>query len=205
VGKVTTGACMSLDGFIAGPNESGFDRLFAWHHNGDVEVPTAQSHRTFRLTEPSAAVMRNLIESTGALVVGRRLFDLTKAWDGTHPVGTPVFVVTHQPPDDWPRGDTPFTFVTDGVESAVEQARAIAGDRNVAVNGGSMASQALEAGLIDEIHIDLVPVVLGGGVPFLGKLKNVPVELAGPTVVEGRGVTHLTYHVRYPESTGGNR
>lgn len=203
MGKVITSACMSLDGFIAGPNESGFDRLFAWHHNGDVEVPTAQSDRAFRVTEASAAVLRNLIDGCGALVVGRRLFDLTKAWGGTHPVGTPVVVVTHQPPDDWPRGDTPFTFVTDGIESAVEQAKAIAGDRTVGVNGGSMASQCLEAGLIDEIHIDLAPVVLGGGVPFLENLKNVPVDLDGPTVIEGRGVTHLTYRVRYPDSTGG--
>ncbi|TDP92184.1 dihydrofolate reductase family protein [Labedaea rhizosphaerae] len=194
--KIAAGACMSLDGFIAGPEESGFEHLFAWLGNGDVEVPTAQPERTLRTSAASAEVLREHTASVGALVVGRRLFDLTKGWGGTHPWGVPVFVVTHSVPEDWANDGNPFTFVTDGVASAVEQAAEVAGvDKMVGVNGGEMARQCLELGLLDEVGIDLVPVLLGDGVPMFGKLAGAPVRLANPTVVEGDGVTHLRYRV----------
>jgi dihydrofolate reductase len=191
--KVMAGACMSLDGYIAGPGESGFEHLFRWLGDGEVEAPTAQPDRVLRMSAASAGHMREQQADTGALVVGRRLFDLTKAWGGTHPFGVPVFVVTHHAPAGWE--GTPFTFVTDGIESAVEQAKAVAGDRWVGVNGGSMAQQCLTAGLLDELRIDLIPVLLGGGVPFFGPAERT-VELAGPRVVEGSGVTHLYYQVK---------
>jgi dihydrofolate reductase len=107
-----------------------------------------------------------------------------------------VVVVTHSVPDGWPREDEAFTFVTDGIEHALETAKALAGDKVVGVNGGAIARQCLDAGLLDEIWVDLVPVLLGGGTPFFDQLKDVPVELEGPTVVEGSGVTHLRYRVR---------
>jgi dihydrofolate reductase len=195
--KVYTGASMSLDGFIAGPDESGFDQLFKWYMNGDVELPTADPGMTFRLSEVSAEYFRAAIERTGALVVGRHLFDHVSGWRGNHPMGCPVVVVTHRPaPDGWPE-DAPFTFV-DGIERAIETARALAGDKIVGVNGGTIASQCLDAGLLDEVWVDLVPVLLGGGTPFFSNLANVPAVLEGPvSVVEGVEVTHLRYTVRY--------
>jgi dihydrofolate reductase len=195
--KVFTGASMSLDGYIAGPDETGFDLLFKWYGNGDVDVPTAQAERTMHMTATSAEHFRGVMERSGALVVGRRLFDLTSGWGGIHPIGCPVVVVTHSVPDGWPRADAPFTFVTDGIESAVAQAKALAGDKVVGLNGGTIARQALDAGLLDEVWIDLVPVLLGGGTPFFERLEIAPVELEGPVwIAEGKDVTHLRYRVK---------
>jgi len=152
-----------------------------------------------RMTEDNADHWRGVVDMTGALVVGRKLFDLTNGWGGNHPMGRPVVVVTHQLPEGWPRDDAPFSFVTDGIEAAVERAKALAGDKVVGVNGGTIASQCLDAGLLDEIWVDLVPVLLGGGTSYFSELRRVPVELEGPiSVVEGADVTHLRYRVRYP-------
>jgi dihydrofolate reductase len=195
--KVYTGASMSLDGYIAGPAESGFEHLFKWYGNGDVELPTTHPEMTFRLTPVSAGHFRNVIDMTGALVVGRKLFDSTNAWGGNHPMGKPVVVATHSVPEGWPREDAPFTFATDGIEQAIEQAKALAGDKVVGVNGGTIASQCLDAGLLDEIWVDLVPVLLGDGTLFFDQLKAAPVELEGPiSVVQSTDVTHLRYRVR---------
>jgi dihydrofolate reductase len=190
-------ASMSLDGFIVGSNESGFEHLFAWYGNGDVEVPTADPKRPFRVSEASADYVRSMAETLGALVVGRHQFDVTQGWGGAHPSGVPVFVVTHQAPGDWHHPDAPFTFVTEGgVEAAVEQAKAVAGDRVVGVGPGDVAGQALDAGLLDEVRIDLVPVLLGEGKRLLGDLANIPVTFGTPQVIQGKGVTHLIYRVR---------
>jgi dihydrofolate reductase len=195
--QVYTGASMSLDGYISGPAETGFEHLFSWMGNGDVEVPTTHPDMTMRMSAVSAEHVRHVIDLTGALVVGRKLFDFTGGWGGNHPMGLPVVVVTHSVPEGWPREDAPLTFVTDGIERAIEEAKALAGDRVVGVNGGTIARQCLNAGLLDEIWVDLVPVLLGGGTPFFDELTGAPVELEGPTsVVEGTGVTHLRYRVR---------
>jgi dihydrofolate reductase len=192
---VIAGASMSVDGFIAGPGNSGFEHLFAWNGNGDVEVPTSHPDFTLRMTPQSAEHYRNYTEGCGAIVVGRRLFDMTKGWGGQHPNGANTFVVTHDAPAGW--ADNPnFTFV-DGVAPAIELAKEQAGDRIVGVNGGTMARQALEAKLLDELWLDLVPVVLGAGTPFLDQLANVPVVLSDPEVIEGKAVTHLKYKIHY--------
>ncbi len=197
MGKVYTGASMSLDGYISGPGETGFEHLFKWYANGDVAVPTTNPDMTLQMSAASAEHFRTIIDMTGALVVGRKLFDSTRGWGGNHPMGRPVVVLTHSVPEGWPREDAPFTFVTDGIESAIEQAKALAGDKVVGVNGGTIARQCLNAGLLDEIWVDLVPVLLGGGTPFLDELTGAPVELEGPTsVVQGIDVTHLRYRVR---------
>ncbi|MGH8905398.1 MAG: dihydrofolate reductase family protein [Egibacteraceae bacterium] len=193
--KVVTGASMSLDGFIADPAD-GVEHLFGWYVNGDVAVPTADPRMVFRTSEASAGVIREMIDDCGALVVGRREFDVARGYNGRHPMGVPVFVVTHEVPAGWPRADAPFTFVTDGVESAVEQAKAVAGDRTVGVGPGSIARQCLDAGLLDEVRVDLVPVLLGDGIRFFANLAKAPVAFDTPRVVEGTGVTHLLYRVR---------
>jgi dihydrofolate reductase len=197
--NVYTGASMSLDGFISGPDFTGFDHLFKWLSNGDVEIPTAHPEITPRLTEASAEHWRRLIDMTGALVVGRRLFDFTEGWGGTHPMGKPLVVLSHTVPDGWPREGSPYTFVSDGIEAAIATAKELAGDKVVGVNGGTIASQCLNAGLLDEIWVELVPVLLGAGTPFFSQLEGTPYELEGPvSIVEGTDVTHLRYRVRYP-------
>ena len=195
--NILSGASMSLDGYIAGPNESGFDQLFKWYGNGDVEIKSTHPELTFRLSEVSAAYFRETRERTGVLVVGRHLFDITSGWGGIHPLDLPVVVVTHRPPpEDWPQ-DAPFTFV-DGIEPAIEKAREIAGEKSIVVNAGTIAGQFLNAGRLDEVCVDLVPVVLGGGTPFFSGVENPPAVLEGPlSSVQGVDVTHLRYRVRY--------
>jgi dihydrofolate reductase len=106
-------------------------------------------------------------------------------------------VLTHRLPEDRPAADENFVFVTEGIEAAVAKAKEIAGDKDVGINGGQMAQQCLDAGLLDEVHVDLVPVLLGAGTPFFTGLSTKPVQLEGPyRVIEGVGVTHLTYRVR---------
>lgn len=107
----------------------------------------------------------------------------------------PVLVVTHAVPQEWVYEGSPFTFVTDGVASAVEQAREVAGDKNVGVGGADVAQQCIEAGLIDEVGIDLVPVLLGEGVRFFGSLDTGFIQLERTSVVEAPGVTHLRFRV----------
>jgi dihydrofolate reductase len=194
--KVYTGASMSLDGYISGPAESGFEHLFEWYSNGDVVVPTKMPDLTFKLTPVSAEYLQGHLAQTGSLVVGRKLFDMTKGWGGEHPLGRTVVVLTHNPPQGW--DDNPnFVFVTEGIEAAVDRAKEIAGDRVVGVNGGVIARQCLNAGLLDEIWVDLIPVLLGAGTPFFEQLGSAPVILDGPlSVVEGDRVTHLRYRVR---------
>ena len=199
MGKVKAGATMSLDGFIAGPNDSGFDRLFKWYQGGDVEVPMPDDTAGVPVSHVSPAtanLMRKEMASWGALVVGRHLYDFTNGWNGRHPLGVTTVVLTHRPPDDRPQADDNFVFVTEGIEAAVAKAREIAGDKDVAVNSGQMARQALEAGLLDEIGVDVVPVILGKGKPFFADLTIGPLEFEGPILtVQGAGVTHLRYRV----------
>jgi dihydrofolate reductase len=197
MGQVITGATMSIDGYIAGPGESGFDLLFQWYGNGDVETPTGNPDMTLRTSAASAAHLKELAESTGALLVGRHLFTIMNGWGGRHPMNVTTVVLTHRQPDDRPAADENFVFVTEGIEAAVAKAKEIAGDKNVGVNGGQMARQCLDAGLLDEVHVDLAPVLLGGGTPFFSDLGTKPIQLDGPAaVVQGVGVTHLKYVVR---------
>jgi dihydrofolate reductase len=199
MGKVVAGATVSLNGYIAGPNESGFEHLFAWFAGGDFEYPSLNPDVKFRLTEPDYRYFRDVNERIGVHVVGRRLFDLTDGWGGRHPFDKPIVVVTHSVPQPWVAAhpDAPYTFVTDGLPSAIERARAIAGNLNVNVTAGKLASQCLELGLLDVIWIDLVPVLLGSGVRFFDELEAAPILLDGPDLlVEGSRVTHLRYQIR---------
>jgi dihydrofolate reductase len=195
--KIYTGASMSLDGYIASPSDPAFEHLFAWYNAGDVEVTTTHPELTFHLTEASAAHWRRILDRFGALVVGRTLFDQTSGWGGRHPMDVPVVVLTHSVPDGWEKENESFVFVSEGIEAAVSKAAELAGDKGVGVNGGTIARQCLDAGLLDEVWIDLVPVLLGGGTPFFEQLGTAPVVLDGPVdVTEGVRVTHLRYLVR---------
>ena len=194
MGDVIADMCMSLDGYIADPDD-GIDQLFGWYFDGEVATPTASPQFTFRTSEASATHLRRAFAGIGALIAGRHLFDVAQGWGGYHPMGVPVFVVTHEAPTDWRHPEAPLTFVTDGLDSAIAQAKAVAGDKFVAVASAKLAQQCLDAGLLDAIQVNLVPVLLGTGIPFFANLAKHPVALEGPTVLEGVGVTHLTYRV----------
>jgi dihydrofolate reductase len=195
MGTVTMQASMSLDGFIADPSDA-VGALFDWYGNGDVEFTGADPDRVFRVSAASAEYLREAWANAAVGVIGRRLFDITNGWNGRPPVGEAVFVVTHRPPTDWDFPDAPFTFVTDGVASAVARAKAFAGDRVVSVSPGNVGGQAVAAGLVDEVRVDLVPVVFGAGVRYFGDYAGSPLLLENPRVVQGDRVTHLHYRLR---------
>jgi dihydrofolate reductase len=196
MGTVGVGFSMSLDGFIAGPGDDE-ERLFAWYFSGetDVNVPMGDEEMELKLSEESAEQVEGAGQTVGAIVSGRRTFDVAGAWGGRHPMDVPVFVVTHTIPQEWAERESPFTFVTDGVESAVAQAKAIAGEKNVGVTGPDIMRQCIELGLLDEIGIDLVPVLLGDGIRLFDFPGGETVELERLSVVAAPGVTHLRFRV----------
>lgn len=196
MGKVGTGFSMSLDGFIAGPNDD-IQRLFAWMFKGDTDLEQSSGDEdlSLKVSSESAELIEQATKTTGALVAGRRLFDVAGAWGGKHPMDVPVIVVTHTIPQEWVKEGSPFTFVTDGVESAVEKARQIAGDKDVVVASASIVQQCIKLGLLDNIHIDLVPILLGDGIRLFDHLGPVPIELESTSVIKTPDVTHLDFRI----------
>ncbi len=187
---------MSLDGFVADRND-GVGEVFDWYFSsGDAEFHAGGADpMTFKVSEPSAEHIRSLWSELGAVLTGRRTFEVAGGWGGKHAWG-PAFVVTHQIPEGWPRPDSTVHFVTDGIESAVLQAKAAANGKAVGVHGADTIQQLLKAGLLDELSIDVVPLLLGSGVRLFDNLADVPVVLGNPKVIAGVGVTHLRYPVR---------
>lgn len=198
MGRVVANASMSLDGYVAKQDNS-IGRLFDWLQNGEEAIPTPAGDFSVHLTAPSAEHWRRWTATVGALVCGRTLFDVTGGWEGRHTLDVPVVVLTHRVPTEWIEAhpDAPFTFVTDGVDAAIARAREIAGDRIVAVAGGTVARQCLDLGLLDEVAVDLVPVVMGeGNRPFFGALSSEDVLLGNPTLcIQGDRVIHLVFPV----------
>lgn len=196
--SVVASFCMSLDGFVARPDDS-VGPLFDWYQAGDVELPMAGYPMTFRVAPASARYLSEFLDSVrgSAFVCGRRVFEHTHGWGGHPPGGGKAFVVTHRPPPlGWPGEHlAPFTFCPD-VESAVEQAKA-AGDGTVGVSGPAIAQQCLNLGLLDEVRIDLVPVFFGSGVRYFENPVAGKAELERLEVVAGEGVTHLRYRVHH--------
>src|SRR3954452_18810897 len=193
--KVVAIMSMSLDGYVA-DLEDGVSEVFDWYVNsGDTEVDTGGSDpMTFKMSRPSAEHLRGLTSGLGAVLTGRRTFEVADGWGGNHAWG-PAFVLTHQVPAGWPRPDSTVHFVTDGIESAVNQARAAAAGKSVAVHGADTIQQLLNAGLVDEIHVDIAAVLLGSGVRLFDHLGGTPAILGNPKVIAGVGVTHLRYPV----------
>jgi dihydrofolate reductase len=187
---------MSLDGYVADAND-GVDEVFDWYFSGDVDVakPSTTSEMEFHVSAQSADHVRGLMREVGAMLTGRRTFERANGWDGRHPWDIPAFVVTHDVPAGWPRPGSNVHFVTDGIESAVARAKAAAAPKSVGVHGAQTIQQCLDAGLLDELHIDLAAVLLGGGVRLFDHLARTPAVLGNPTVVAGAGVTHLRYPV----------
>jgi dihydrofolate reductase len=202
MGKVIFENSVSLDGFVAGPNDNpenglgdGGEALFRWYSSGDVAFPLAGTDMVFHISRASADLLTEEWGKLGAMVAGRRMFDIAHAWGGYPPGGGPCFIVTHHPPEEWLKADSPFTFVTDGVESAIRQAKQAAGNKDVSLASASIAQQAIKAGLLDEIMMSLTPVLLGGGVRLFDKLGVTPLQLEIIRVVAGKDVTHLKYRI----------
>jgi dihydrofolate reductase len=202
MGKVTTGFSMSLDGFVAGPNDNpenslgdGGDRLFRWYFSGDATHQVPSGNRVFKMTKDGADMIQQASQSVGALVTARRTFDIAHAWGGKHPMDVPIVVLTHRIPQEWVKPGSTFTFVTDGVASAIEKAKKIAGDKAVAVGAPSVVKQCLQAGLMDEIHIDLVPVLLFDGIRLFDHLGIQPMDMEIVEVNATAEVVHLTFRI----------
>lgn len=197
-------AVASLDGFIADEHDDP-GPLFDWYFNGDqrlVDDAGEAQHAPFRVTERSAGYVRSFWGDIGATIQGRHLFDLTNGWDARPPAGGHLLVVSHRPkPDGWhPEADVPFF---DDVTAAVEEAKRRAGDRVVAVCAGEVGGRALALGLVDEVAIDVAPVVFGRGKRFFGSL-DAQVLLEDPhVVIRGERVLHLRHRVRRDEGSEG--
>lgn len=190
---------MSLDGFVANDNDD-VGKVFDWYMNsGDVKVSTGGSDpMTFSVSEPSARHIRELTSELGAVLTGRRTFEVADGWAGNHAWG-PAFVLAHDIPDGWPRPNSTVHFVTDGLQSAVKQAKAAAKGKAVGVHGADTIQQLLNAGLLDELSIDVAALFLGSGIRLFDDLQNTPAFLGNPSVIAGVGVTHLRYPVRKAE------
>jgi len=199
--KVVFNMTVSLDGFVAGPNDNpdnglgdGGDALFNWYFSGDTEVPISDGQMVLKVSSQSAEILKESFKTYGAGVWGRKTFDIARAWGG-HPPGSPALIVTHNVPKEWVYEGSPFTFVTDGVESAIHQAKEAAGDKDVVVCTASILQQCLNLGLVDEIHIDVAPLLLGRGVRLFDHLNIEPVQLERIRVVAAPGVTHIGFRV----------
>ena len=210
---LTADISMSLDGFIAGPNPTieqplgeGGERLHEWA----IRLESWREHHG--LEGGAAGVDSDILEETvrasGAILVGRRMFSSGEGpwendpkangwWGDTPPFGMPAYVLTHHAREPLELQGTTFYFVTDGIESALEQARAAAGDRNVSIGGGaSVIQQYLAAGLLDQLQVHVVPLLLGGGTRLFADSLDAPPDLELDRVIDSPAVTHLRYRVR---------
>lgn len=194
MGTVYVDISMSLDGFIAGPNDD-VDPLHEWLYGlKGFREPHGMEGGT---TDPDSEVIDEAMNRSGAVIVGRRMYELAEGWGDNPPFHKPVFVLTHGPREPLVKeGGTTFTFVTDGAESALAQARALAGDRDISIGGGaSTVQQYLGAGLVDEMQIHIVPVLLGAGIRLFEGIGPGPVKLETTKVIESPAVTHLRFRV----------
>jgi dihydrofolate reductase len=198
--KVVIDMTMSVDGFVAGPDDGkahplgrhGGEHIFDWYFSGSEEYRDP-------LFRPERGANRDVVErmfaESGAFIFGRRTYDITNGWGGRHPVnGAPVFVLTHKPPATYPHGPSNLTFVTDGIASAIAKARAVAGRKDIKLGGASPGKQALAAGLVDEVLVHLAPYLLGGGVRLFDELPD-GIHLEKLEVADGPFATHIRYRV----------
>jgi dihydrofolate reductase len=182
MGKIVIDMSMSLDGYINAPGET-------------PEIPLGKGGlRLHAWMEDQEAFNRVYTETPGAVIMGRTTYDNSLPWwNGKGPAGdTPCFVLTHEPPTD---ASDVFTFVTDGIESALEQARKVADDKLIGLMGANTDQQFLNAGLVDEIRIHLIPLLLGAGTPLFANIDH-DFELEKTNELDMPNVTHLTYRIK---------
>ena len=194
--KVVIDMTMSLDGYVAGPNDGkayplgqhGGMSIFDWYTSGTDEVKSP-------LFKPAPGANRAEVDGmfveSGAFIFGRGTYESTYGGGGRPPItGVPVFVLTHNPPRDFPKGPSNLTFVTDGIASAIEQARRVANGKEIKLGGASPGKQALAAGLCDEINVHIAPYLLGGGVRLFDELPD-GIRLEKLRVSDGPLATHI--------------
>jgi dihydrofolate reductase len=200
-GRVFVDITMSLDGFIAGPNDGvdnplgdGGERLHDWVY--DLATWREPHGLAGGVSNTDSDILDEAFKATGAVVLGKRMYENAQGWGDSPPFHVPVFVLTHEErPQVVKNGGTTFTFVTGAIESAVEQAKTAAGDRSVSIGGGAHTiQQALDAGLLDELQVHIAPIMLGGGIRLFDQSTR-PVELACTRVLQSPRVTHLKYDV----------
>jgi dihydrofolate reductase len=209
--KLKFSVTMSLDGYVAGPNQTlkeplgvGGEEL----HNWAVELAAfREAHgQTGGVVNASSAIMKEMFENVGAVIMGRNMFgggpgpwksDWKGWWGDNPPYHMPVFVLTHHRRDPLPlQGGTTFHFVTDGIESALRQARQAAGDKDILIGGGaSTINQYLAAGVVDEINVAVAPRFLGGGARLFDNIHDSLPRLLQTRVIDAPGVVHLRYRV----------
>ena len=209
--KLRFSVTMSLDGYVAGPNQTlkeplgvGGEALHDWA----VELAAfSEAHgKKGGVVNASSLIMHEMFENVGAVIMGRNMFgggpgpwtsDWKGWWGDNPPYHMPVFVLTHHQRDPRPmQGGTTFHFVTDGIESALSQARRAAAGKDILIGGGaSTINQFLAAGLVDEIGISIAPRLLGGGARLFDGLSDPPPRLEQTRVIDAPGVVHLRYRV----------
>jgi len=202
VGNVVADITMSLDGFVAGPDDgpelplgAGGERLHQWVY--DLASWREPHGLAGGKTNRDSEVLDETFRTAGAVIVGRRMFDNAQGWGDNPPFHMPVFVLTHEARDpEVKEGGTTFTFVGDGIESALEQARDAAGDKNVSVGGGaSTIQQFIKTGLLDELQVHITPLLLGGGIRLFEHLGPEQIELERTRVIDSPAVTHLRFRL----------
>ncbi|MEJ2863700.1 dihydrofolate reductase family protein [Actinomycetospora flava] len=195
--RVVIQAVVSVDGFIAFPDDT-VGPLFDWYFNGASTLTARPSGWTFRVSPASEEYLQPIWDAVAVTVIGRHLFDTTNGWDGKPAAGEQLVVVTHRPlPEDWVAAHPDAPFHTAGsVEDGIALARDLAGDGLVVVSAGDLGGQAFSAGLVDEVAMDVVPVVLGEGVRFFGAHTGAVLLDDADRIVQGDRVLHLHYTVR---------
>jgi dihydrofolate reductase len=202
VGTVIMHNVASLDGFIADENDDP-GPLHEWYFSGDTPVTEGDDQgydhsgagARFRVSRASAGYVRSMWQSIGVIVMGRHLFDLVNGWEGHPPAGEHVVVVSHRPkPDGWhPEASCHFV---DNPAAAITIAQNLAGDKTIAVNAGDVGSQIFAAGLVDEVAMDLVPVIFGSGKRYFGRIEDQHLLEDPHVVIQGERVLHLRFKVR---------
>ena len=199
-GKVVLDITMSLDGFIAGPNDGpenplgdGGERLHEWVY--DLAAFRQPHGLAGGETNNDSEILDEAFNRSGAIICGKRMFDAADGWGDDPPFHKPVFVLTHEDREELvKKGGTTFTFVTDGIESALEQARSVAGSKDVAIAGGAnTVQQFIKAGLLDEMQIHVAPMMLGGGIRLFDRLTSQQIDLRKTGVIDSPQVTHLRF------------
>jgi dihydrofolate reductase len=190
---------ISLDGFVAGPDDRkqhplgtrGGEHIFDWYQGGREAI---HGDERFRPTGADRPIVEAMFRDYGAMIFGPRTYDITNGWDGRHPFeNATVVIVTHRAPTKVPDGPTRFVFTAE-VADAVAKAKAAAGDKAVGISGASVAQQAIAAGLVDELHLHVAPIVLGDGRRLFDNVGDKPVRLELLSVVQGRAL-HQRYRV----------
>jgi len=203
LGTVIMHNVVSVDGFIADENDD-VGPLHDWYFNGDTPITEGVEEQFdhsgagsgFKVSRASAEYVRSMWNAIGTIVMGRKLFDLVDGWEGQPPTGDHVVVVSHRPkPDGW-HPEASYHFV-ESVTAAVDKAQELAGERAIAVNAGEVGGQIFAAGLVDEVAMDVVPVVFGSGKRYFGSLRAQHLLDEPHVIIQGNRVLHLRFKVRH--------